>query len=81
MAIDRCVCFNRTFAELKTFCDAHQSGLDDLRRQFGCGRGCALCVPYLQAMLETGTTVFMHEIPFSRHATDGGSMMSGNVID
>ena len=58
MAVDRCVCFSITFAELKAYADHHGSGLDDLRGAFGCGRGCALCVPYIKAMLQTGQVRF-----------------------
>src|SRR5688572_32477095 len=32
--------------------------LADLRERFGCARGCALCLPYIQAMLQTGRTTF-----------------------
>jgi len=62
--IDRCVCYSRSFAELKTIADA--SGSTDLValqsaarlrcRDFG-GK-CKLCHPYGKAMLRTGQTVF-----------------------
>jgi len=64
MRIDRCVCYSRSFAELKTIADA--SGSTDLValqsaarlrcRDFG-GK-CKLCHPYVKAMLRTGQTVF-----------------------
>lgn len=59
MPVDRCVCFNITFAELKKYAQTRPDcGIDDLRERFGCTRGCALCLPYIQAMLATGRTEF-----------------------
>ena len=58
MPVDRCVCFNVSFAQLKEFAQAHACGLEGLRERFGCGRGCALCVPYIERMLRTGQTMF-----------------------
>ena len=58
MPVDRCVCFNVTLAELKSWAQRHGCGLEGLRVRFGCGRGCAMCVPYIQAMLATGQTEF-----------------------
>lgn len=63
MAVDRCVCFNVTFDELKTYADQHRCGLSDLRDRFGCGRGCAMCIPYIRAMLTTGQTTFSPQEP------------------
>ena len=56
--VDRCVCFEVSFGELKTYADRTGCGLDGLTARFGCGRGCALCVPYIRRMLETGRTSF-----------------------
>ena len=57
-AITRCVCFDVTFATLKVYADKHGCGLDELTKRFGCGRGCALCVPYIRRILLTGETSF-----------------------
>lgn len=59
MPINRCVCFDVRFAELKAYAQQHL-GCDvaELRERFGCTRGCGLCLPYVQAMLETGRTSF-----------------------
>lgn len=54
--VDRCVCFDVPFSELKRYADVHGGGVDALRERYGCGRGCALCVPYIRRMLETGET-------------------------
>lgn len=56
--VDRCVCFDVSFAELKTHADRTGCDLDGLTARFGCGRGCALCVPYIRRMLRTGRTSF-----------------------
>ncbi len=58
LRIDRCVCLNRSFSELKEL--AKSKGLDfaGLRAATGCGTGCGLCVPYVKVMLRTGQTEF-----------------------
>lgn len=61
--VDRCVCFNVTFQAMKDHIEAHGGGLEELREHFGCGRGCALCVPYIRAMLATGRTAFAVDDP------------------
>ncbi len=58
MKVDRCVCFDVSFARLRAYADEHRCGLEELTARFGCGRGCGLCVPYLKRMLETGQTAF-----------------------
>jgi bacterioferritin-associated ferredoxin len=71
--VDRCVCFGVTFAEMKAHLagvDCGQAGPDALhllRERFGCGRGCALCVPYIRAMLVTGRVTFAPDDPALRH--------------
>ena len=57
--IDRCICHDCTFAEIKTVAD--RSGLTspaDLRGIIEFGYDCRLCAPYVDEMLETGNTVF-----------------------
>ena len=57
--IDRCVCFARTFAELRTAAD--RSGartLEELQQHTDFGRGCGLCHPYVRRMLQTREIVF-----------------------
>jgi bacterioferritin-associated ferredoxin len=63
MPIDRCVCFNVPFSTLKEYAIQHSCGLKGLRAKFGCGRGCALCVPYIRAMLRSGRTSFDPAVP------------------
>lgn len=56
--VDRCVCMNATLAQMKAYSERHGGDFEALREHFGCGRGCALCVPYVRAMLATGRTSF-----------------------
>ena len=63
MQVDRCICFEVSFAQLKAYAQRTGCGMDDLRAHYGCGRGCALCVPYIETMLETGQTSFPFRPP------------------
>lgn len=62
--VDRCVCANVTFREMNAYvveCSAAggpEASVDSLRAKFNCGAGCALCVPYVRAMLATGRVRF-----------------------
>jgi bacterioferritin-associated ferredoxin len=58
LKVDRCVCFEVSFATLKAYADRTGCGPDELAARFGCGRGCGLCIPYIRRMLETGRTAF-----------------------
>ncbi|MEY5031802.1 MAG: hypothetical protein RL354_833 [Planctomycetota bacterium] len=61
ICIDRCICYDRTFAELESAARTESLALDDIAKRFGCGSCCGVCRPYIERMLETGETVF-HEI-------------------
>ena len=57
--VDRCVCSDRTFAEMKDVIDTHKlSSVDQLRGYMEFGRNCALCVPYIRQVFATGKTEF-----------------------
>lgn len=59
VCIDRCVCFRRTFVELKAI--AQQTGartLEELQEEIEFGLSCRLCNPYVRRMLQTGETKF-----------------------
>lgn len=59
MAVDRCYCHQKMFAELKTVADA--TGVESvsaLRDHVAFGENCRLCHPYVRKMLETGQTTF-----------------------
>lgn len=54
--VDRCVCHNITFRELKQIADQTGATLADLARRTGCTTSCGLCRPYIQVVLATGRT-------------------------
>ncbi|MBL9119334.1 MAG: (2Fe-2S)-binding protein [Phycisphaerae bacterium] len=56
--IDRCVCTDCTFEELKELAAKKNLDFRALSRASGCGMGCGLCTPYIKVMLATGETVF-----------------------
>lgn len=58
MPIDRCICFNTTFADLKEGDEAHHHGAACTPELRQCGHGCGLCLPYIEAMRRTGRVVF-----------------------
>jgi len=59
MSVTRCVCYHRTFAELKELCAANEwSTVAEISLETNCGLGCGSCRPYLSAMLDTGATSF-----------------------
>lgn len=60
--IDRCICYQELFADLKDVADA--TGADSvtaLQQHVEFGLNCGMCRPYVRRMLQTGETVF-HEI-------------------
>ena len=72
LAIDRCYCFQRTFAELAEV--AEQTGAEtvaELQEHVPFGQKCQLCHPYTRRMLRTGETVF-HQIVTEADEPEGG---------
>ncbi|MGH7559632.1 MAG: (2Fe-2S)-binding protein [Gemmatimonadales bacterium] len=63
MHIDRCVCRNRSFADLLPLVRQRGWSLAALMAETGCGAQCGLCRPYLRRMLATGETVFHELLP------------------
>ena len=62
MIIDRCSCFQQTFAELKDIAEAQEIRTLEALQEVVCfGEQCKLCHPYVRRMLRTGVTIF-HEI-------------------
>lgn len=57
MHVDRCVCHNRTLAELRSLAAAQSLDAAALSQSTGCGASCTLCLPYIRLMLATGETV------------------------
>ena len=63
MQIDRCICFDRRFDELRRV--AEETGaktVEALQQHVVFGRKCGLCHPYVRRMLVTGETVFSEVI-------------------
>lgn len=59
MHIDRCYCFQETFATLKEVADETQAAsVEALQDHIEFGQQCKLCHPYVRRMLRTGMTVF-----------------------
>ncbi len=57
--IDRCLCFDRPFADLRDVADATGARtVGELQQHAAFGRKCGLCHPYVRRMLRTGETVF-----------------------
>ena len=62
MRIDRCLCFDRPFAELADVAEATgATTVPELQQHAAFGHKCALCHPYVRRMLRTGQTVF-HQV-------------------
>lgn len=59
MIINRCVCFNQTFAKLKEIAQSNACNtLEALQGHIIFGENCGLCRPYVRRMLQTGETEF-----------------------
>lgn len=59
MHIDRCHCFQQTFADLKAVAQATgASTVSEVQAHAAFGHRCRLCHPYVRRMLRTGETVF-----------------------
>lgn len=59
MRIDRCYCYQTTFAELKDVADATGAEtVSQLQEHASFGKNCELCHPYVRRTLDTGQTVF-----------------------
>lgn len=57
--VDRCVCFNRTFSEIKEISDKYNiKTISELKKYITFGENCRLCIPYVELMLKTGKTEF-----------------------
>ena len=59
MTIDRCLCFDRPFAELADVAaETGAATVAELQQHAEFGLRCQLCHPYVRRMLRTGQTVF-----------------------
>lgn len=58
--INRCVCFDITFKKLKAIAqEKNCTSVDELKKHAVFSDKCKLCLPYVEAMLKTGETVFI----------------------
>jgi bacterioferritin-associated ferredoxin len=67
MKVDRCICHEITFAEIKDI--ATENKLDCVKeiQQNGIAcTNCKLCVPYVEMVLETGETIFDRSIRYRK---------------
>ncbi|MFP4227603.1 MAG: (2Fe-2S)-binding protein [Salinivenus sp.] len=59
MPIDRCYCYQQTFAALKAVADeTGAASVEALQQHVSFGHNCELCHPYVRRMLDTGETTF-----------------------
>lgn len=57
--VDRCVCFDKTFADMKKVIDKNKiDSINELRKHFPFGENCGLCMPYVEQVIITGKTSF-----------------------
>lgn len=56
--VERCICYDISFAELKAIAEKASADLETLSARTGCCTGCGMCKPYVQLMLKTGRTSF-----------------------
>jgi len=60
MSVNRCVCFDVPFEELKKIAEEHGcSTIEDLQEHIDFGLGCGMCCPYVKRMLSTGQIEFV----------------------
>jgi bacterioferritin-associated ferredoxin len=63
MTIDRCYCYQQSFAALKEVAEeTNADSIADLQAHVTFGQNCQLCHPYVRRMLATGQTVFQEVI-------------------
>lgn len=59
MSINRCICHDITFVEIKEIAAGQNlSTIEELRQEKICSTQCKLCEPYIREMLRTGRTSF-----------------------
>lgn len=57
--VDKCVCSDRKFSDMKSIIDREKiSTIEGLRRRIMFGINCGLCLPYISMIFTTGKTEF-----------------------
>ena len=70
--VDRCLCYSKSFAELKADAQRHQArSVQALQQVSEFGFRCGLCKPYVARMLESGHTAFA-PMALPRHPFEDG---------
>lgn len=63
MLINRCVCYNIKFSEVKKIMGENNlTTIDEVKNIIDVSKKCQLCRPYLERMLKTGETEFSYII-------------------
>lgn len=74
MNIDRCYCFDETFANLKSVANhVDADSIRELQQHVTFGENCQLCHPYVRRMLNTGQTVFHNVLEENPSTPDADS--------
>ncbi len=69
--VDRCVCYEKKFSEMKAVIDAKGlRTIEELKKYMVFGENCGLCIPYVQMIFKTGKTTF-DVIPMMGGNTEG----------
>jgi len=56
MAVERCVCHDVSFDEIRRALDVEGLDFAAIQRRTQCCTGCGMCEPYVRLVLETGRT-------------------------
>jgi bacterioferritin-associated ferredoxin len=57
--VNRCVCFNITFSEIKTIVEQHNcKSIQDIQKHISLGYNCGMCLEYMAELISTGKTEF-----------------------
>ncbi|MBS1492135.1 MAG: (2Fe-2S)-binding protein [Bacteroidetes bacterium] len=63
MLINRCVCYNIKFEEIKKIMVEHGfTTIEEVQNEIDVSKNCKLCRPYIEKMIETGETEFNYII-------------------
>ena len=63
MLIDRCICFDVKFSEVKKIMEENDlKTIEEIQKLIDVSKNCKLCRPYIEKMIETGETEFNYII-------------------
>jgi hypothetical protein len=67
MKVDRCICHEITFAEIKQIATKRKLDcVQEIQKSGIACTNCKLCVPYVDLVLKTGETVFDRSIRYRK---------------